>query len=81
MEPVHIINIETVDNHEAATLGSFRSGCRDCSEWCCTGANFTLKLINSLEQVDDLESDVEAVLDQFQAENKGQSILHTLMFY
>ncbi|KNC54916.1 RNA polymerase II subunit A domain phosphatase SSU72 [Thecamonas trahens ATCC 50062] len=64
MDPVQVINIETVDNSEAATLGG----------------QVTLKLINEIENIDDLEDDLESVLNKFQKRERT-SILHTTAFY
>eukprot|EP00698_Gefionella_okellyi_P006565 TRINITY_DN15899_c0_g1_i1.p1 TRINITY_DN15899_c0_g1~~TRINITY_DN15899_c0_g1_i1.p1 ORF type:complete len:194 (+),score=34.73 TRINITY_DN15899_c0_g1_i1:58-639(+) len=63
-EPVHVFNIEVKDNHEEAVMGA---------KWAFT-------LAQLLETVDDLDEQVEAILQDFDART-GKQLLHSVSFY
>eukprot|EP00053_Salpingoeca_punica_P007934 m.71966 g.71966 ORF g.71966 m.71966 type:complete len:210 (+) comp14394_c0_seq1:697-1326(+) len=62
--PVHVINLDIKDNHEQALRA---------------GKDF-LELSFRLEACEDLEDEIEAVLQKFEADTK-QTVLHTLCHY
>jgi RNA polymerase II subunit A C-terminal domain phosphatase SSU72 len=61
---LHVVNFEIKDNHEDA----------------CTGAQEILKLVQRLEEVEDLHAELESILEEFQAQT-FLSILHSVLFY
>jgi RNA polymerase II subunit A C-terminal domain phosphatase SSU72 len=51
--PVHVINIDIQDNHEEATIGSFK----------------ILELAEILSQSDDLDNDIDELLQEFEQQS------------
>ncbi|KAF7630862.1 hypothetical protein Mgra_00008875 [Meloidogyne graminicola] len=64
-ECVHIINFDIQDNHEEATLGAL----------------IVVKLCKKLEDCEDLDNEIDEVLSDFELENQGRNLLHTICFY
>lgn len=52
--PVHVINMDIPDNHEEATIGSFK----------------ILELAQLLSQSDDLDNDIDELLQEFEAQSE-----------
>uniref|UniRef100_A0A673TXB1 RNA polymerase II subunit A C-terminal domain phosphatase SSU72 n=1 Tax=Suricata suricatta TaxID=37032 RepID=A0A673TXB1_SURSU len=63
-QPVHVINVDIEDNLKEATVGAFLI-CRLC---------------RSLQRSADMENEMDAVLQQFEAMS-GKAFLHTVCFY
>lgn len=51
--PVHVINMDIPDNHEEATIGSFK----------------ILELAQLLSQSEDLDNDIDELLQEFEAQS------------
>nr|CAD2200585.1 unnamed protein product [Meloidogyne enterolobii] len=64
-ECVHIINFDIQDNHEEATIGAL----------------IVVQLCKKLEECEDLDNEIDEVLSDFELENQGRNLLHTICFY
>ncbi|TPX31961.1 hypothetical protein SeMB42_g07672 [Synchytrium endobioticum] len=63
-QPVHVINVEIKDNHEEAAIGG----------------QLISQIASRIEQSHDIHSEIENILQRFQAEN-GTNILYTVAYY
>eukprot|EP01104_Vermistella_antarctica_P012847 TRINITY_DN3791_c0_g1_i1.p1 TRINITY_DN3791_c0_g1~~TRINITY_DN3791_c0_g1_i1.p1 ORF type:complete len:225 (-),score=62.11 TRINITY_DN3791_c0_g1_i1:132-719(-) len=65
-EPVHVVNLHVVDNHESAAIGALD----------------TFTFLRMLQQagIDEWEDNIEDVIEEFQ-KKEGKRLLHQVCFY
>jgi len=62
--PVHVINMDVVDNHEDATIGAF----------------FLCDLVQNIANADDLDNDIEDILQEFEGKSQREILHTVLFY-
>jgi len=62
--PVHVINMDVVDNHEDATIGAF----------------FLCDLVQNIANAEDLDDDIEDILQEFEGKSQREILHTVLFY-